>query len=58
MAREGLRLTYRFRRVDTTASALIAYLAERHRIQDLTVREPEIEAVVRRFYEGDPASEA
>ncbi len=58
VAREGSRLTYRFRRADTSASALIAHLAERHRIHDLTVREPEIEAVVRRFYESDPSSEA
>jgi ABC-2 type transport system ATP-binding protein len=57
VAREGSRLTYRFRRDVTSASALIARLAERHRIQDLTVREPEIEAAVRRFYEGDPAAE-
>lgn len=57
VAREGSRLTYRFRRDVTSASALIAGLAERHRIQDLTVREPEIEAAVRRFYEGDPAAE-
>ena len=56
VARDGPRLTYRFRRADTTASALIAHLATLHRIQDLTVREPEIEAVVRRFYEGEPRS--
>lgn len=52
VSREGPRLTYRFGRADTSASALIAELAARHRIKDLTVREPEIEAVVRRFYEA------
>ncbi len=53
VAREGWRVTYRFRPGDSSASALIAALAERHRIQDLTVREPEIEQLVRRFYEDE-----
>ena len=52
VSREGPRLIYRFGRGDASASALIAHLSARHRIQDLTVREPEIEAVVRRFYEA------
>lgn len=51
VAREGCRVTYRFRQADSSASDLIAALAQRSRIQDLTVREPEIEGLVRRFYE-------
>jgi ABC-type uncharacterized transport system ATPase subunit len=34
-----------------TASELIARVSERFRISDLSVREPEIEATVRRIYE-------
>ncbi len=51
VARDGLRVTYRFARDDISASALIARLSERYRIADLSVREPEIEATVRRIYE-------
>ena len=49
--REGLRVSYRFRRSETSASELIGRVAERFRIVDLTVREPDIEATVRRIYE-------
>jgi ABC-2 type transport system ATP-binding protein len=55
VAREGRRVTYRFgarRSADSlTASGLIARLSGRFRIGDLSVREPEIEATVRRIYE-------
>ncbi len=55
VAREGPRVTYRFAREEASASELIARLVARHRIADLTVREPDIESVVRRFYEeGSP----
>lgn len=50
IAREGQRVTYRFGR-GMSASELIAKLASRYRILDLTVREPEIENTVRRIYE-------
>jgi ABC-2 type transport system ATP-binding protein len=50
-AREGPRVTYRFARGALTASALIGRLSERFRILDLSVREPEVEATVRRIYE-------
>lgn len=53
LAREGGRVTYRFRRDTLSASELIGRLAARHRIVDLTVREPDIEGVVRRFYETE-----
>lgn len=49
VAREGLRVTYRFR--ETSASELIQKLVARYKIVDLTVREPEIETTVRRIYE-------
>jgi len=54
LAREGRRVTYRFGRSgdgSVTASALIGRLSERYRLLDLSVREPEIEATVRRIYE-------
>ncbi|MBA3531282.1 MAG: ATP-binding cassette domain-containing protein [Ardenticatenales bacterium] len=51
VARDGLRVTYQFARQEITASALIGRLSARYRIQDLAVREPEIEATIRRIYE-------
>jgi ABC-2 type transport system ATP-binding protein len=51
LAREGRRVTYRFPRGPITASALIGRLSEKYRLLDLSVREPEIEATVRRIYE-------
>lgn len=49
---DGPRRWLRFNRADTTASALIAALAARYRLQDLTIEEPEIEAIIRHVYEG------
>lgn len=49
--REGQRATYRFERGALTASELIQRLSARYRLLDLSVREPEIEATVRRIYE-------
>jgi len=49
--RDGLRLTYKFRRDEVSASALIGRLSAALRIRDLEVREPDIEATVRRIYE-------
>jgi ABC-2 type transport system ATP-binding protein len=49
--RDGRRVTYRFERGATTASDLIGRLSERYRIRDLEVREPDIEATIRRIYE-------
>ncbi len=49
--REGRQVTYRFSRGAMTASTLIGRLSEKYRILDLSVREPEIEATVRRIYE-------
>lgn len=47
----GLRITYEFNRQDITASELIGRVSELFRIRDLEVREPRIEATVRRIYE-------
>jgi ABC-2 type transport system ATP-binding protein len=50
-AQEGLRVTYRFSRDAATASDLIGRLSAQFRVQDVAVREPDIEASVRRIYE-------
>jgi ABC-2 type transport system ATP-binding protein len=49
--RIGQRAVLEFERGTMTASALIGRLTEKYRIQDLEVREPEIEATIRRIYE-------
>ena len=51
VARDGLRVTYEFERGTMTASNLIGQLSTLFRIHDLEVREPDIEATVRRIYE-------
>ncbi len=51
IARDGLRVTYGFQRGSVTASALIGRLSAKFRIQDLEVREPDIEETIRRIYE-------
>ena len=48
---EGSRITYQFPRTSITASELIGRISARYRIRDLEVREPEIEATIRRIYE-------
>jgi viologen exporter family transport system ATP-binding protein len=49
---EGPRVWLSFDREATTAAALIADVAARYRIRDLTVEEPDIESVVRGIYEN------
>ena len=49
--RDGRWAVYRFERGAVTASQLIGRLSARYRIQDLSVREPDIESTVRRIYE-------
>jgi ABC-2 type transport system ATP-binding protein len=49
--REGLRVTYEFERGTMTASDLIGRLSALYRINDLEVREPDIETTIRRIYE-------
>ncbi|MBK9943591.1 MAG: ABC transporter ATP-binding protein [Kouleothrix sp.] len=53
--REGPRAWLRFDREATTAAALIAAVAARYRVRDLTVEEPAIEAIVRGIYETGSA---
>jgi len=53
--REGPRVWLRFDREATTAAALIAAVAARYRVRDLTVEEPAIEAIVRGIYETGSA---
>jgi ABC-2 type transport system ATP-binding protein len=48
---EGSRVTYQFPRHVITASELIGRISAQYRIRDLEVREPEIEATIRRIYE-------
>ncbi len=50
--RQGLRVTYRFSRQALSASELIGRISARYRVQDLSVREPEIESTIRRIYEN------
>jgi len=49
--RQGSRVTYQFPRSKVTASELIGRISAQYRIRDLEVREPEIEATIRRIYE-------
>lgn len=48
---EGLHAVYHFEREQASASDLIIRLSTRYRIQDLRVREPDIEDTIRRIYE-------
>ena len=45
------RATYQFERGEISASALIGRISNQYRVQDLAVREPDIEATIRRIYE-------
>jgi ABC-2 type transport system ATP-binding protein len=49
--KEGQRVIFEFERGVFTASELIRRLSEKYRIQDLEVREPDIESTIRRIYE-------
>jgi ABC-2 type transport system ATP-binding protein len=58
MEREGRRARLRFSRRQTSASALITELAARYSIRDISVEEPEIEAIVREIYERSATGES
>ena len=47
----GSRAVYQFDREKLTASELIGRLSQAYRLRDLEVREPDIEATIRRIYE-------
>ncbi len=49
--RDEQRVIYQFQRGVITASELIGRVSARYRVRDLAVREPDIEATVRRIYE-------
>jgi ABC-2 type transport system ATP-binding protein len=53
---DGPRQWLRFRRADTSAAELVAAVAARTRLVDLTIEEPQIEDIVRRIYEGQPGA--
>lgn len=48
---EGRRRWLRFQRDSSTAAAVIAAVSARYHIHDLTIEEPDIEAIVRRIYQ-------
>ena len=48
---EGARAIFQFDRGSVSASELIGRISDQYRIQDLSVREPEIEATIRRIYQ-------
>jgi ABC-2 type transport system ATP-binding protein len=49
--RDGPRVWLRFERDSTTAAALIAEVAARYPVRDITVEEPQIETIVRDIYQ-------
>jgi ABC-2 type transport system ATP-binding protein len=51
---DGPRQWLRFQRSETTAAELVAAVAARVRLRDLTIEEPEIEDIVRRIYVACP----
>jgi ABC-2 type transport system ATP-binding protein len=48
---DGPRRWLRFRRAEISAADLVAAVAARYRIEDLTIEEPEIETIIRQIYE-------
>ncbi len=56
---DGPRRWLQFNRLEVTAAELIADVAARYRLEDLTIEEPEIETIVRHIYEHgfEPAIE-
>jgi ABC-2 type transport system ATP-binding protein len=48
---DGPRRWLQFNRLEITAAELIADVAARYRLHDLTIEEPDIETIVRRIYE-------
>jgi ABC-2 type transport system ATP-binding protein len=51
MERKGRRARFRFDRRQVSASTLIIELAKKYPVRDISVEEPEIEAIVREIYE-------
>jgi ABC-2 type transport system ATP-binding protein len=55
MEREGQQVRFRFNRNQVSASELITELAGKYQVRDISVEEPEIEAIVRKIYERSPS---
>lgn len=55
--RDGNQAYFRFNRHEVSASELIIELARQHKIKDISVDEPEIEAIVREIYKRSSAGE-
>jgi len=55
---KGQQACYRFDRREVSASQLIVALAQKHKIKDISVEEPEIEAIVREIYNRSSSGEA
>lgn len=53
--REGQRVRFRFNRSKVSASELIAELAGQYRVRDISIKEPEIEEIVRKIYQRSPS---
>lgn len=52
IGQKGNKRLYRFNRLETPVSQLIQQLSQQYDIVDLTVQEPEIEAIIREIYQG------
>ncbi|WP_409341218.1 ATP-binding cassette domain-containing protein [Paenibacillus sp. MBLB4367] len=48
---DGMQITYRFNKHEITASDLIADLSQKLNVQDLSVKEPDIEDAIREVYQ-------
>ena len=57
MERDGRRARFRFNRWQISASELITELAQKYPVKDISVEEPEIEAIVREIYERSATAE-
>ena len=55
--RDGRRARFRFNRWQVSASDLITELAQKYPVKDISVEEPEIEAIVREIYERPATAE-
>jgi ABC-2 type transport system ATP-binding protein len=56
IALDGPRQWLRFHRDETTAAAVIAAVTAQVPVRDLTVEEPHIDTIIKRIYEGSPAT--
>ena len=55
--RDGRRARFRFNRWQVSASELITELTQKVPVKDISVEEPEIEAIVRKIYERSAIGE-